>query len=154
MTNALDAFREQRVAAGQVYAVVRETSALISELQTQVKALSGMDELKALLQQEERWLRETERAVAQVRCLREEEMRRLRPAVIRRWALALVFAVVSAAAAGAGYAWITWPHEAELAALRSRTEFTELVERRVLSMTPAERRQFDALMKLNPSTKR
>ena len=57
MTNALDAFREQRVAAGQVYAVVRETAALISELQTQVKALSGMDELKALLLQEERWLR-------------------------------------------------------------------------------------------------
>ena len=154
MTNALDAFREQRVAAGQVYAVVRETAALISELQTQVKALSGMDELQALLQQEERWLRETERAVAEVRRLREEEMRRLRPAVVRRWALALIFALVSAAATGAGYAWITRPYEAELAALRSRTEFTELVERRVLSMTPAERRQFDALMKLNPSTKR
>jgi hypothetical protein len=64
-----------------------------------------MDELKALLQQEERWLRETERVVAEVRRLREEEMRRLRPAVVRRWALALVFALVSAAAAGASYAW-------------------------------------------------
>lgn len=154
MTNALDAFREQRVAAGQVYAVVRETAALISELQTQVKALSGMDELRALLQQEERWLRETERTVAEVRRLREEEMRRLRPAVMRRWALGLVFALVSAAAAGAGYAWVTQPHEAELAALRSRMEFTELVERRIVAMTPAERRQFDALMKRSPSTKR
>ena len=129
MTNALDAFREQRVAAGQVYAVVRETAALISELQAQVKALSGMDELKALLQQEERWLRETERTVTEVRRLREEEVRRLRPAVVRRWALALVFALVSAAATGAGYAWITRPYEAELAALRSRAEFAELVER-------------------------
>ena len=152
MTNALDAFREQRVAAGQVYAVVRETAALMSELQAQVKALSGMDELKALLQQEERWLRETERAVAEVRRLREEEMRRLRPAVVRRWALALAFALISAAAAGAGYAWVTRPYQAELAALRSRTEFTELVEHRVLAMTPAERRQLDALMKWNPST--
>ena len=153
MTNALDAFREQRVAAGQVYAVVRETAALISELQTQVRALSGMDELKALLQQEERWLRETERVVAEMRRLREEEMRRLRPAIVRRWALALVFALVSAAAAGAGYAWIARPYEAELAALRSRAEFTELVERRVLTMTPAERRQFDALMRLNARPK-
>ena len=42
MTNALDAFREQRVAAGQVYAVVRETAALMSELQTQATALSRM----------------------------------------------------------------------------------------------------------------
>ena len=154
MTNALDAFREQRAAAGQVYAVVRETAALMSELQTQVKALSRMDELKALLQQEERWLRETERVVAEVRRLREEEMHRLRPAVVRRWALALVFALISAAVAGASYAWVTRPYEAEPAAFHSHSEFTELVEHRVLTMTPAERRQFDALMKWNPSTKR
>jgi vacuolar-type H+-ATPase subunit I/STV1 len=154
MTNALDAFREQRVAAGQVYAVVRETAALISGLQTQVTALSRMDELKALLQQEERWLRETERVVAEVRRLRDEEVRRLRPALVRRWALALIFAVVSAAAAGAGYAWVSRPYEAELAALRSRMEFAEFVEHRALAMTPAERRQLDALMRWNsPSSK-
>ena len=154
MTNALDAFREQRVAAGQVYAVLRETSTLMSELQTQVKALSRMDELKALLQQEERWLRETERVVGEVRRLREEEMRRIRPAVVRRWALALVFALISATAAGAGYGWATRPYDAELAALRSRVEFTQLVEHRILTMTPAERRQFDTLMRWNPSMKR
>jgi hypothetical protein len=154
MTNALDAFREQRVAAGQVYAVVRETAALISELQTQVKALSSMDELKALLQQEEHWLREMQRVVTELRRLPEEEMRRFGPAVVRRWALALLFALISAAATGAGYAWVTRPYEAEIDALRSRMESTELIERRVLAMTPAERRQFDALMKWNPSTKR
>jgi hypothetical protein len=126
----------------------------MNELQTQVTALSRMDELKTLLQQEERWLRETERVVAEVRRLREEEMRRLRPGVARRWALALVFALVSATATGAGHAWITRPYEAELAMLRSRAEFTELVERRVLTMTPAERRQFDTLMKSSPSTRR
>jgi hypothetical protein len=154
MANALDAFREQRVAAGQVYAVVRETAALISELQTQVKALSAMDELKPLLQQEEHSLREMQRTVADVRRLREEEMRRLRPALVRRWALALIFALISAAAAGAGYALVTRPYEAEVDVLRSRMEFTERVERRALTMTPAERRQFDALMKWTPSTKR
>jgi len=73
---------------------------------------------------------------------------------VRRWALALGFALISAAAAGASYAWVSRPYDAELAALRSRAEFTELVERRVLAMTPAERRQFDALMKWNPSTSR
>ncbi len=154
MTNALDAFREQRAAAGQVYAVVRETSALMSELQTQVKALSRTDELKALIQREERWLGEAERVVAEVRRVRQAEMRRLRPAVVRRWALALIFALASAAATGAGYAWVTRPYQGELAALRSRTEFTELVERRVLTMTPAERRQFDALMKWGAWPKR
>jgi hypothetical protein len=154
MTNALDAFREQRAAAGQVYAVVRETATLLSELQAQVTALSRLDELKMLLQQEERWLREMERVITEVRRLREEEMRRLRPAVVRRWALAFFFALVSAVTAGAGYAWVTRPYEAELAALRSRTEFTERVEHRVLTMTPAERRQFDALMKWSTSTKR
>jgi hypothetical protein len=154
MTNALDAFREQRAAAGQVHGIVRETAALLSELQTHAAALARMDELKTLLQKEERWLREAERTVVEVRCLREEEMRRLRPAVARRWGLALIFALLSAAAAGAGYARATRPYESELAALRSREEFTELVEHRVLTMTPAERRQFEALMRLSPFVKR
>ena len=53
------------------------------------------------------------------------------------------------AASGAGYAWATRPYEIELSALRSRMDFAESVEHRALTMTPAERRQFDALMKCN-----
>ena len=86
--------------------------------------------------------------------VRDDEVRRFRPAVIRRWALALVFALASATGAGAGYAWATRPYQAELAALRSRMEFAEFVEHRALTMTPAERRQFDALMKWSMSQKR
>jgi hypothetical protein len=59
----------------------------------------------------------------------------------------LVFALASAAAAGAGYSWWTKPYAAELEILRSRMEFATFVEHRVLTMTPAERRRFDALMK-------
>lgn len=63
-------------------------------------------------------------------------MRRLRPAVVRRWALALIFALASATGAGVGYAWAVRPYQAELTALRARMEFTELIEHRVLAMTP------------------
>jgi hypothetical protein len=134
MANALDSFREQRAAAGQVYAIVKETSDLLRGLQSQVSALSNIEELKAVLQQEERWLHETQRVVADARRQRDDEMRRLGPAMIRRWALALVFALISAAAIGAGYAWWTRPYQAELAALRSRMDFAEFVERRVLTI--------------------
>jgi hypothetical protein len=37
-----------------------------------------------------------------------------------------------------------------LAALRSRVGFADFVEHRVLTMTPAERRQFEALMTWKP----
>jgi hypothetical protein len=73
-------------------------------------------------------------------------MLRFWPGVIRRWAVALVFALGSATGAGAGYAWWTKPYAAELASLRSQVEFASFVEHRVLTMTPAERRQFDQLM--------
>lgn len=154
MANALDTFREQRVAAGQVYAALRETSELVRRLQGQVNALARIDELKSLLEQEDRWLHEAQRVVAELRHLRDEEVRQFRPAVIRRWTLALIFALASAGATGAGYAWWTRPYQAELDTLRSRMELVEFVEHRALTMSPAERRQFDALMKWNASTKR
>ena len=145
MANALDTFREQRAAAGEVYAALKESSELIRGLQSQVNALTRIEELKSLLQQEDLLLRDTQRVVAEMGRLRE----RLRPALIRRWALALVFALASAAGTGACYAWWTRPYQAEIAALRSRMDFAEAVEHRALTMTPGERRQFDALMKWN-----
>ena len=154
MANALDTFREQRVAAGEVYAALKETSELVRGLQSQVSAVTRIDELKSLLQQEDRWLRDVERVVAEVRRLCDDEIRRVRPAVIRRWAFALIFALASAAATGAGYGWVTRPYQAELAELRSRIDFANYVEHRALTMTPAERRQFDALMKARTPDKR
>ena len=154
MANALDTFREQRSAAGEVYAALKETSELVRGLLSQVSALTRIDELKTLLQQEDRWLHDAQRVVAEMQRLRDDEVRRLRPALIRRWALALIFALASAAATGAGYAWWTQAYQAELAALRSRIDIAEYVEHRALMMTPAERRQFDALMKWNAAVKR
>ena len=60
---------------------------------------------------------------------------------------ALAFALVSTFVAGAGYAWFTKPFAAELESSRARAELGLLVERRLSTMTAAERRQLDALMK-------
>ena len=46
------------------------------------------------------------------------------------------------------------PYAAEIAALRSRAEFVDLVEQRVVTMTGSERRQFDALTKGKAQDKR
>ena len=49
--------------------------------------------------------------------------------------------------AGATYARIVKPYAEENAYLRLRLEFVETLERRMLQLTPAERRQLDALLK-------
>ena len=85
-------------------------------------------------------------AVSEVRLFREQNMLRFWPGVFRRSAVALNFAIVSAALAGA-LRMGNEPYDAELASRRSRAEFAIFVEHRVLAMTPAERRQFEALMK-------
>lgn len=147
MPSALDTFRAQREAADHVYARLTEISGLLGLLRSQAAALARNDELWAVLQQEQSWLEQAQRTASEVRAWREHESRQFWLGVLRRWALALVFALASASAAGAGYAWVTQPHAAEFAVLRSRAEFADFVEQRVLTMTPAERRQFDALIK-------
>ncbi|MNC91871.1 hypothetical protein D3C83_82030 [compost metagenome] len=92
--------------------------------------------------------------INQVRRFRESEVRRFWPAVWRRWAVALVFALAAAAAFGAGHVWASRPYETELASLRFRVEVLDAVGARILTMTPAERRQFDTLMRLDLSRKR
>lgn len=111
------------------------------------------DEVKAILQQEQNWLERAQHTVTEVRRWREQEMFRYWPGVLRRWALAPAFALASAWAAGAGYAWVAEPYAAELSVLRSRVAFGNFVEHRMLTMTTAERRRFDALMKWNPPPK-
>jgi hypothetical protein len=73
-------------------------------------------------------------------------MLRFWPGVMRRWTVAVIFALASAAVGGAGYAWWTKPYAAEVA-LRSRAAFADFVEHRVLTMSPAERRQLNMLMR-------
>jgi hypothetical protein len=154
MPTALDTFRAQREAADGVYARLTEVSQLLHQLRGQADALTRNDELHAVLQREQNWLDQAQRTIEEARRWRELEMRRFWPGVWRRWALALVFALASAAAAGAGYGVVTKPYTNELAALRSRAEFDSFVEHRLLTMTAAERRQFDALMKWKAESNR
>jgi hypothetical protein len=146
MPNALDVFREQQKAAGLVYERVRQVSELLAGVRQQVDALVRNDELRELFNSERRWLADAERAVSEMRAWRERELTRFWPAVWRRWVLAVTFALASAWTAGAGYAWATRPYASELAQLRSRAEFVEAVERRILALSPAQRKQFEAVV--------
>jgi hypothetical protein len=106
----------------------------------EVDAIAHNDELRAVLQREQTWLAQAKRTVAKVREWREREARQFWPDVVRRWAVALLLAILSAWAVGAGDAFVTNPREAELTAPRSRTGFAELVEHRLAKMTRTERR--------------
>jgi len=147
MASAIDVFREQREAADQVHGRLTEISQLLGQLPKQVSALAMNEDLRKVLREEHDWLKSAQLAVSQVRSFREEEMMRFWPGVLGGWALALVFALASAGVAGASYARVTKPYAAEIADLRSRVGFADFVQHRMLTMTPAERRQFDALMK-------
>lgn len=144
-------FREQREAAERLHARLQEISTLLGQVRQQVNALALNEALRTVLREEQDWLTRAQLVASEVRSFREQDMLRVWPGVLRRWIVALVFVLLSAAAAGAGYAWWTKPYAAELASLRSRIEFANFVEHRVFTMTPAERRQFDTLMKWNRS---
>jgi hypothetical protein len=148
MGNALDAFRAQREAAEQLQAQLNVISAHLATLHQQIAALALNDELKALLRDEQRWLTQVENTIGQVRRWREREMRAFWWPLVWRWVAAYAFALASTALAGAGYAWITQPYAAEIVTLRQRAEFAERIEHRLLTMTPADRRQFERLMQL------
>ena len=147
MPNALDTFRAQREAVDQVHSRLAEVAELVRRLQAQVDAIAKDQALRQVLRDEEHLLDNARRTIAEVRALRQDELRRFWPAVWRRWAVALAFALASAGAFGAGYVLASRPYEAELASLRTRVELLDAVAQRVITMTPAERRQFDALMR-------
>ena len=153
MSSALEAFRAQRDIVDDVQARLTEVAGLLRAIKDQADSLAHNGAFLNLLHEEQTWLLRAEQAIASVRHAREWETHRFWPAVWRRWAVATVFALVSVAAAGAGYVWASRPYQAELAALRARVEFGDTIARRVLAMTPTERRQFDALMKRNTSPK-
>ena len=149
MGNALDAFRAQREAVDQLHARIAEVSVLLGQVRREADAITGSEPLRTLLKEELRWLEQTRQAVLEVRAWREQEARRFWPGVVRRWTVAGLFALASAATAGSAYAWATRPYIAELEILRLRMDFANAVEHRLLTMTAAERRQFEALMKWN-----
>jgi hypothetical protein len=147
MSNALDTFREQQDAARRVHNELVWVAALLEQLQAQVAGIANNRELRDVLLDERTWLEAAQRTLADTKRWREEEQRRYWPGVAYRWITALAFALLSAVAVGTGYAWIAKPYAAELETLRPRAELGLLVEQRMNTMTPAERRQLDALMK-------
>jgi hypothetical protein len=148
MGNALDAFRAQREAAEQLHAQLTVVSARLVTLHEQIAGLALNHELKAMLRDEQTWLAQVQDTVGEVRRWRQQEMPRFWWALVWRWTVACAFAVASTGLAGAGYAWVTRPYAAEITTLRPRAEFADRIERRLLTMTPAERRQFERLMQL------
>jgi hypothetical protein len=147
MSNALDAFRAQREAVEQVHARLTEVAELTGALQSRIHAMGQDRAFQEVLRNEAALLDRAERVIAEVRRLREQELARFWPGVWKRWAVAFLFGVVAVASFGVGYAWTSRPYDAELESLRNRVEFLDFVAQRVLTMTPAERRQFDGLMK-------
>ena len=147
MTNALDMFREQQDAARKVHAQLVEVALLIERLHAQIAGIANDRDLREVLREERLWLDTAERTIDDVRRWRMEEQQRYWPGVAYRWITALAFALLSAVAVGTGYGWIAKPYANELEALRPHAELGQLVEQRMTTMTPAERRQLDALMK-------
>jgi hypothetical protein len=101
MSGALDAFRAQREAAEQVHARLVEVSRLLEQLRRQADAIARDADLRAALRDEQDRLREARQFVADVRYLREQDRLRYWPGVWRRWVVAVLFALASAAAFGA-----------------------------------------------------
>jgi len=146
MPSALDTFRAQQEAADAVYARLQDVAILLADLRKQADALQRTDELKRLVELEERWLAEARQTVIQVQRLREKDAERFWRGVVLRWTIAAVFAIGAAAAAGAAYATVERPAERELDSLKVRLEFSEYIERRVARMSPSQRHTFDRLM--------
>jgi hypothetical protein len=146
MESALDTFRAQREAAEQVHARLTEVAQLLEQLTRQVDAVAGNADLRAVLRDERDWLDQAQQLLADVRQFREKERLRFWPGVWRRWAVAVAFALASAAAGGSGYAWWIEPYAARLNELQERIELSDFVVARMNAMTASERRQLDRLM--------
>ena len=147
MSNALDLFRAQQAAVEQVLDRLNDVAGLLARLNDQVTQIADDRELRQLLQEERTWLDAAHSLLNETRRWREEESRRCWPALMYRWIAASLFALASVYVAAVAYARVTKPFAQELEALRPRAELGQLVEDRMSTMTPAERRQLDALMK-------
>lgn len=144
--SALDTFRAQQAAVDAIHQRVQDVAVLLCRMNTSVDAFAKNAELKEMLMREETWLREAQKTVTEVSAWRAREARQLWPR-IGRWIVAAVFAIASAAAAGAGYAGLTKPYQRQLDQLRDQAAVGWFVEQRTRTMSAAERRQFDTLMR-------
>ena len=147
MASALDVFRAQREAAEEVQKRLREATDALHALRQDLCNLASDRTFRQLLHDERAWLAQAQNLISQVERVRHDEINRFWPAVWKRWTMVVVLVLATGLATGAGYVWAARPYEAELASLRAGVELGDTVARRVLQMTPAERRQFEVLMK-------
>jgi hypothetical protein len=138
MSSAIETFRQQREAAEKVHQQLVEVSVLLKELQRRTAMLAQDEDLRAVLLDEHR-------LVAEVRALRLAVEYRW-SATVRRWVLPAVFALASAWAAGVGYGALALEQGNDIDSLRDRAALGDAIHRRLETMTPAERRQFDRLI--------
>jgi hypothetical protein len=122
MSSALKAFRAQREEVAQIHQQLTQVAELLRAIRAEANTITHDDALRKLLQEERTWLLRTQDLIKEVRYFREAELNRIWPAVWRRWAVASAFALLAAAAFGAGHVWASRPYEAELAGLRLRVE--------------------------------
>ena len=153
MANAVEMFKQQKAAFEELQQAAARIEQSLSRARTELDALARHEALRTLLVQEQQWLARTEAAVDRLRDWRYRESQLYGRPVAWRWALATTFALLTMAAAGAGYVWAARPYAEEIAYLRSRNAFADDLEARMVRMTPAERRQLDALLKLPPPRK-
>lgn len=148
MPNALDMFRAQQTAANEVHAKLSEVAALVQRVRVEVNALAQDHRIQEVLRQEHTWLEQAERTVKEVQRWRDLEAYRFWPGVVYRWAFAMAFSLLAVWLAGAGNAWIN--SDRDLARLRARLERLDIIEQRIATLTPAEQKQLNVLMKWGP----
>ncbi len=95
MANALDEFLRSTRKRPELlpYARLRETSALLQSIQSDVARLVDHKALRELLSEQAVWLEHAARAVKDVRALRDDDIRRFWPAMWKRWAVATALCV-------------------------------------------------------------
>jgi hypothetical protein len=148
MGNALDAFKAQQKAAEALHAKLTEVASLFSTLQPRLDGFKVDQTLKETLDAEAKWLNKVQELVREVREFREDDFRQFRLGVVWRWILASLFALTAIGVHEAVRVRGENPYAAENERLRAQAEFSDLVQRRLSTMTPAERQQFDRLMKI------
>jgi len=154
MANALDMFKALREATDALHATLTDLTAHVSSLQQGLDHLSLDTTLKETLKAEQAWLSKVEELLEKEQAFRQSQFEHFRLSILWRWVLACAFALAAMGAAGAGYVWAARPYKAELAQLRDQAASADLIERRLAAMTPAERQQFERLLKLTATPRR
>ncbi len=154
MSSALQAFKAQREEVERLHVQLTQVVELLRAIRAEATTITHDDVLRKLPEEEQTWLLRTQDLIKEVRHFREAELNRIWPGVWRRWVVAIAIALAASAAFGAGHVWASRPYESEMASLRFRVEVLDSVAARILGMTPAERRQFEVLMKLDAFRKR